>query len=166
MLGGLLLVVALILGLGKLVKRLQATRGLGGKGPVMQLRGGIPLGGRERAVWMQAGDTHLLLGVSPGRVQMLHVFDVPPDFITTAATEAPAAVPANARSAALAVAPQAFSDRLKTLLAHAKAKGLDIETAAMETGMAEVATAAQVAPQAAPKVAVAKAAKPNFSFHA
>jgi len=36
----------------------------------------LSLGHREKTMLVRAGDTHLLLGVSPGRVQTLHVFEV------------------------------------------------------------------------------------------
>jgi flagellar protein FliO/FliZ len=38
---------------------------------------GISMGARERVVLLQAGKTQLLLGVSPGRIQTLHVLDEP-----------------------------------------------------------------------------------------
>ncbi len=161
MLGALLLVVGLILVLGKLVRKIQSSRSL--QGAVLQVKGGVQVGGKERVVWMQAGDTHLLLGVSPGRVQTLHVFDVAPDFATPAANEMQ--VTSAPDSAAISTpATRDFSDRLKALLAHAKAKGLDIETAAAETGN----TVESVRPAAARPAEVARAAvtKPQFSFRA
>lgn len=147
MLGALLLVVGLILVLGKVMKHLQNRQGA--KAGALTIKGGVNVGGKERVVWMQAGETHLLLGVSPGRVQTLHVFDVPPDFspVAVAATESAATTPASAD----------FSARLKTLLEHARAKGIDTEVAA---------------PVAAPPVAAAPAkptaatSKPTFSFRA
>jgi flagellar protein FliO/FliZ len=33
------------------------------------------VGSRERVILLRAGDKHLLIGVAPGRVQTLHVFD-------------------------------------------------------------------------------------------
>lgn len=156
MLGALLLVVGLILALGKLVKKFQSRST---QSQTLQLKGGVQVGSKERVVWMQAGDTHLLLGVSPGRVQTLHVFDVAPDFAAPAANDIQPA--ATATAAPLDTpASRDFSDRLRTLLAHAKAKGLDIETAAAQAGT-PVETVA-VAPAAAPK----PTAKPTFSFRA
>ena len=38
---------------------------------------GISIGQRERVVLMQAGKTQLLLGVAPGQIRTLHVFDEP-----------------------------------------------------------------------------------------
>lgn len=144
MIGALLLVVGLILALGKLVKRVQHSR-LGAATP-LALKGGVQVGAKERVVWMQAGETHLLLGVSPGRVQTLHVFDVAPDFSTPAANET---LPTPAT--------QEFSDRLKALLASARAKGVDVDV----TPAAEA-----VPPPAAKPASKPAAAKPLFSFRA
>ena len=38
---------------------------------------GLSVGQREKVIVLQTGKTQLLLGVSPGRIQTLHVFDVP-----------------------------------------------------------------------------------------
>lgn len=78
MLGSLLLVLGLILLLARGVRALQGGRVAGNE--ALKLRGSLQVGSRERVVWMQAGETHLLLGVSAGRVNNLHVFEVPPDF--------------------------------------------------------------------------------------
>ena len=145
MLGALLLVVALILLLGKLVKRVQGARS--GQGAALSIKGGVQIGAKERVVWMQAGDTHLLLGVSPGRVQTLHVFDVAPDFSAAAANETVTT------AAAETPVPKDFSERLKTLLAHAQAKG--IAPAVVEAASAKSAEAPLPA-----------ASKPQFSFRA
>lgn len=40
---------------------------------------GISMGARERVVLVQVGEQQLLLGVSPGRVQTLHVLEKPID---------------------------------------------------------------------------------------
>lgn len=155
MIGALLLVVGLILGLGKLVKRVQ--KGRAGEGATLQVKGGVQIGAKERVVWMQAGDTHLLLGVSPGRVQTLHVFEVPPDLQTTTAANDTAE--AQTKAAAETPATRDFSDRLKNLLAHARAKGLDTE----------VSVPVAAAPVIAPSIAAAATkatGKPNFSFRA
>lgn len=156
MIGALLLVVGLILVLGKLVKRVQKARE--GEGATLQVKGGVQIGAKERVVWIQAGDTHLLLGVSPGRVQTLHVFEVPPDLHAMAANNV---VTAQTNTAGETPATRDFSDRLKTLLAHARAKGLDTEVAApvVPVAMAAVLAPAVTAPTKA-------AGKPNFSFRA
>lgn len=75
-LGALCLVVALIFAASWLLRRMQAVRGA--QGNTLRLRAGLAVGTRERVVWVQAGDTHLLLGVAPGQVQTLHVFAEPP----------------------------------------------------------------------------------------
>jgi flagellar protein FliO/FliZ len=54
-------------------------------------------------LWVKAGDTHLLIGVAPGRVQTLHVFD-----------QAPAA-DAEGSAGAATMAPN-FADLLKRAL--------------------------------------------------
>lgn len=78
MLVSLLLVLGLILLLARGVRALQGGRAVGNE--ALKLRGSLQVGNRERVVWMQAGETHLLLGVAAGRVNNLHVFEVPPDF--------------------------------------------------------------------------------------
>lgn len=159
MLGALLLVVGLILLLGKLVKRVQGTRA--GAGAALSVKGGVQVGAKERVVWMQAGETHLLLGVSPGRVQTLHVFDVAPDFNTRAAAEAAANDAHDHGQAAVSLTPasQDFADRLKNLLAHARAKGVDT-SAADEMATLPSAPARPAAPSQA------ATSKPTFSFRA
>lgn len=73
--GGLLLILVLIFGLGWLVRRFgrlpMATKA------DLSVLGGVSLGPRERAVLLQVGDTKLLVGVAPGRVQTLHVLETP-----------------------------------------------------------------------------------------
>ncbi len=156
MFGALLLVVGLILVLGKLVKRVQGART--GAAAALTVKASVQVGSKERVVWMQAGDTHLLLGVSPGHVQTLHVFDVAPDFSALALGET---APASAEPASGSPASKDFSERLKTLLAAARAKGLKIEP------LPEAAQTAAPAnePVAAP-ARVAATSKPTFSFRA
>ena len=43
----------------------------------LRLLAGISVGQRERIVLVQAGEVQLLLGVAPGEVRTLHVFDKP-----------------------------------------------------------------------------------------
>ncbi len=69
----LVLIVGLIVGLGWIVRRMGGMTA-GGKG-LVSVVGGVSLGPRERAVIIQAGDTRLLVGVAPGRVQTLCVLD-------------------------------------------------------------------------------------------
>lgn len=43
----------------------------------VRILGGVSMGARERVVLVQVGETQLLLGVAPGRVQTLHVLERP-----------------------------------------------------------------------------------------
>ena len=72
LLAGLILVVALILLLGWLVKRYS---GLPGQNRALRVVASLPLSARERLVLVQAGDQQLLLGVAPGRVSLLKSYD-------------------------------------------------------------------------------------------
>jgi len=70
---GLVVVVALILGLAWVLRKY-------GRLPVnqqvnMKILGGLSLGTRERAILVEVEGKRLLLGVSPGHVQTLHVMD-------------------------------------------------------------------------------------------
>lgn len=69
---GLILVLMLIAAGAWLMRRFMPLRG--GQG-ALQILGGLTLGSRERVVLLQVGDTRLLLGVAPGRVQTLHVLN-------------------------------------------------------------------------------------------
>jgi flagellar protein FliO/FliZ len=71
----LLLVVALILGLTWLLRRFQGLTG--GGGAELKTITALAVGQRERVVLVQVGQTQLLLGVAPGRVQTLHVLEQP-----------------------------------------------------------------------------------------
>lgn len=73
MLMGLVVVIALILGLAWVLRKY-------GRFPVnnqvdMKILGGLSLGTRERAVLVQVEGHRILLGVAPGRVDTLHVLD-------------------------------------------------------------------------------------------
>ena len=72
----LLLVVLLIIGLAWLLRRSgRFGSALGGQ---LRAVGGLSLGARERILLVDAGGTHLLLGISPGGgIQTLHVFPEP-----------------------------------------------------------------------------------------
>ncbi len=72
---GLAVVVGLIVGLSVLLRRLNGLQARGGS--QMRVLSAVSLGNREKAVLMQVGDKQLLVGVAPGRVQTLHVFDEP-----------------------------------------------------------------------------------------
>lgn len=68
--GGLVVVLAVLLGLAWVFKRYLAVPGIS-KGRV-QVIGGVSLGPRERAVIVEVEGERLLLGVAQGNVRMLH----------------------------------------------------------------------------------------------
>jgi len=71
----LALVLAVVFAAGWMVRRL---RGLGrfGAGAIVVVAD-VAVGAKERAVLVQVGERQVLLGVAPGRVNMLHVLDEP-----------------------------------------------------------------------------------------
>jgi flagellar protein FliO/FliZ len=71
--GGLVLILVLIFALGWLLRRFGRLP-MSSKGEIAILSG-VSLGPRERAVLLRVGNTRLLVGVAPGRVQTLHVLD-------------------------------------------------------------------------------------------
>ncbi|NOZ37118.1 MAG: flagellar biosynthetic protein FliO [Gammaproteobacteria bacterium] len=81
---GLLFIVVLIFALAWLMRRMGRLQSV--MGGSMKLLGGVSLGQRERAVLVQVGETQMLLGVAPGSVRTLHVFDKP--VVTASATAA------------------------------------------------------------------------------
>jgi flagellar protein FliO/FliZ len=71
----LVLVVALILGMGWVLRRVPgAARG----GSALRVHAALPLGARERLLWVEAGGVHLLLGVTAQSINTLHRFDAAP----------------------------------------------------------------------------------------
>jgi flagellar protein FliO/FliZ len=67
----LVMILLLIVGLAFLIKKFNPT--LGRTNPLMRVLGTLPLGGKERLILVQTGDACLLLGVTPGQIQTLHV---------------------------------------------------------------------------------------------
>lgn len=81
--GGLTAVLALILALAWLLRRVQQLPLAGQQS--LRVSAALQVGARERVVLVTAGDTQLLLGVAPGQVNLLHRFDQPlPEPQTTA----------------------------------------------------------------------------------
>ncbi len=73
MLMGLVVVVALILGLAWVLKKYGR---LPNQNLVdMKVLGGLSLGTREKAVLIEVENIRLLVGVTPGHIQTLHVLD-------------------------------------------------------------------------------------------
>lgn len=73
MMMGLVAVIALILGLAWILKRYGK---LPGKNSVeMKVLGGLSLGTREKALLIEVENVRLLVGVTPGHIQTLHVLN-------------------------------------------------------------------------------------------
>ena len=74
---GLVLIVAIIFFIAWVLKRSNLTRG--STGGVIRVIAGMALGTRDRLVVVQVGEEQLLLGLSPGKIQKLHVLQEPLD---------------------------------------------------------------------------------------
>lgn len=72
---GLLIVLVSVVGLAWMMRRLGRFQS-SAKG-TLQMIDGMALSTRERIVLVQVGDTQILLGVAPGRVEAVHVLDKP-----------------------------------------------------------------------------------------
>ncbi|MDH3353801.1 MAG: flagellar biosynthetic protein FliO [Chromatiales bacterium] len=71
----LLFVVGLILFAAWFFRRIGQFGGVHNQ--AIRYLGGISVGQRERIVLIEVGDTQLLVGVAPGRVEKLHKLDTP-----------------------------------------------------------------------------------------
>ncbi len=73
----LVVVLAAVFVFAWLVRRM---RGMGSRvGNAIDVLADVPLGQKERAVLLKVGQTQILLGVAPGRVNTLHVLAEPLD---------------------------------------------------------------------------------------
>lgn len=72
---GLIIVVGLIFLLGYLMRRVGPMAPQGCQH--IQVISSYPLGPRDRLVLVDVGGQQMLLGISPGRINTLHVFDEP-----------------------------------------------------------------------------------------
>ena len=70
---GLCVVLILILACAWLLRKFNHLSVSGGA--TLKIMGGISVGARERIVLLKAGKRQLLVGVSPGRIQALHIFE-------------------------------------------------------------------------------------------
>lgn len=68
----LLLIVALMIGLAWLARKMTGGQGFGQGG--MKIIGGVTLGPRERIVLVEVGETWLVIGIVPGQIRTLHRF--------------------------------------------------------------------------------------------
>ena len=71
----LLLVLGLIVLVAWLMRRYVTLPA--GRSGALRMLAAISVGQRERVVLVQAGETQLLIGIAPGQVRTLHVFDKP-----------------------------------------------------------------------------------------
>jgi flagellar protein FliO/FliZ len=74
-LAGLLIVLVSVVALAWMMRRFGRLQ-LSAKG-ALRMIDGMALSTRERIVLVQVGDTQVLLGVAPGRVEAIHVLDKP-----------------------------------------------------------------------------------------
>lgn len=73
-----LLALGLVLGaIFALLYLLRRFNQLPNGASAIRVVGGIALGAREKLVLVQVGDKQLLLGMAPGQLRTLHVFDQP-----------------------------------------------------------------------------------------
>jgi flagellar protein FliO/FliZ len=77
---GLVAVLALIALLAWAARRLSGR--LQGRGGALELLGGLSLGARERLILVRVDGIRFLVGVAPGSVRALHVFDQVADSAT------------------------------------------------------------------------------------
>lgn len=73
--GGLIIVLGLIFVLGYLLRRVGPMAAQGGQH--IRILSSYPLGPRDRLALVEVAGQQLLLGVSPGRISTLHVFEEP-----------------------------------------------------------------------------------------
>jgi len=78
---GLLAVVAVVFILGWFLKNVM--RGGAVASGALKIIAGVSMGARERVVLMQVGETQILIGVTPGRIEKIHVLDKPIDVENT-----------------------------------------------------------------------------------
>ncbi len=108
---GLVLVVVMILGLAWLAKRANVA-GFSRSSPCKVLAT-LPLSAREKAVVVDIGGQQLLLGVAPGSVTTLHVFEQP---VLVAPAVAPGSRTLKSYSRLAASSPAEFSRKLSEFL--------------------------------------------------
>lgn len=96
---GLLIVVLCIFALAWFSKKMNRFNS--SSDDALKIIGAISMGSRERIVHLQIGEEQLLIGVSPGRINTLHVLNKPVETIT--------------KSNSVSVG-NGFSDKLKTMI--------------------------------------------------
>lgn len=101
---GLIVVLLCIVALAWFAKKMNRYRFLADDS--LKIIGGLSMGARERVVLLQVGEDQLLLGVSAGQINTLHVLGTP---IETAASNPDKSIG------------KSFSDKLKTMMTDANA---------------------------------------------
>lgn len=82
--GSFVVVIVLLVAVLVMLKRFNGvSTSMGGD---MRVVSSVGVGQRERAVLLQVGEQQVLLGVGPGNVRTLHVFDEPAVSATSSAT--------------------------------------------------------------------------------
>lgn len=108
---GLVIVLLCILALAWAAKKVNKFRLINDDS--LKILGGLSMGARERVVLLQVGESQLLLGVSPGRINTLHVLDAPIETARQLSAEE------NSSDKQGCSENQSFSDKLKSMMADA-----------------------------------------------
>ena len=72
---GLFIVLLCIIVLAWFAKKMKRFNSMADDS--LKVLGGLSMGSRERVALLQVGDKQLLIGISPGRINTLHVLDTP-----------------------------------------------------------------------------------------
>ncbi len=108
---GLLVVVLCIVALAWFAKKMNRFNSIADDS--LKIISGMSMGTRERIVLLQVGGEQLLLGVSPGRINTLHVLNsTVNDSVVKSSNKAPLDIENN----------QGFADKLKSMMADAGSK--------------------------------------------
>ena len=96
---GLLVVLLCIIALAWFSKKINRFQSI--TDDSLQIVAGLSMGARERVVLLQVGEEQILIGVSPGKINMLHVLNKPVEFLKNSAVGSD------------------FSDKLKSMMTSA-----------------------------------------------
>ncbi len=108
---GLLVVILCIVALAWFTKKMNRFHSI--TDDSLKVITGISMGTREKIVLLQVGEEQLLVGVSPGRINKLHVLATP---IT--------ATDLNKSNSETSVGGKGFADKLKTMMTAANASSV------------------------------------------
>ena len=103
---GLIVVIFFIFVFAWFAKKMNRFQS--GNSDSLKIIGGISMGSRERVVLLQVGEQQLLLGVSPGRINALHLLEQPIESVST-----------HAKGHATGQMAKGFSDKLKSMMHEA-----------------------------------------------